>query len=83
MLGDPHRRDGRHQGRQLAQVRRVERVGGAKRHADPVQADGVVPGELGQHLEALAVALEVVFAVHLEPAYPGQGLADLVIVGGA
>ena len=83
VLGDPHRRYGRHQGRQLAQVRRVERVGGAQRHADPVQADGIVPGEFGQHLKAFAVALEVVFAVHLEPADPGQGLADLVIVGGA
>ncbi|MNM75704.1 hypothetical protein D3C81_874990 [compost metagenome] len=82
MLRDPHRLDGRDQGRQLAQMKGIERVGRAQRHTDPVQADGVVCGEFGQHLEAVAVALEVVFAVHLEPADCGQGLADLVVVGG-
>ena len=69
--------------RQLAQVPGIERIGGAQRHADSVKAHGVVPRKLRQHLEALAVALEVVFAVYLKPAHSGQGVADLVVVRGA
>ena len=83
VLRHPHRRDGRHQGCQLAQVPGIERIGGAQRHADSVKAHGVVPRKLRQHLEALAVALEVVFAVYLKPAHSGQGVADLVVVRGA
>lgn len=83
MLRDPHRLDCRDQGPQPGKMALIEGIARAQGHADAMQTDGVVLGQLVEYMKSPAVGLKIVFAVNFQPANIGAFCQQSLVVRGA